>query len=99
MPEKYTLPTDTATDCCIIACLYTNYIRPVIGIALIIVIQPGSNNGDIIVSKITEGNGLGALRQRLDQEGASLKVLCNGSVSLIADIPFDFDEPHKGGRK
>ena len=58
-----------------------------------------SNNGSVTVSKITEGNGLSALRQRLEQEGASLKVLCDGSVSLLVDIPFDFDEVQKGGRK
>ena len=57
-----------------------------------------SDNGNVTVSKITEGNGLSALRQRLEQEGASLKVLCDNSVSLIVDIPFDFDEAQKGGR-
>ena len=57
-----------------------------------------SDNGGVTVSKITEGNGLSALRQRLEQEGASLKVLCDNGVSLIVDIPFDFDEPQKGGR-
>lgn len=58
-----------------------------------------SDNGSVSVSSITEGNGLSALRQRLEQEGASLKVLCDNSVSLIIDIPFDFDEVQKGGRK
>ena len=58
-----------------------------------------SNNGNVSVSNITEGNGLSALRQRLEQEGASLKVLCDNSVSLIIDIPFDLDESQKGGRK
>ena len=58
-----------------------------------------SNNGSVSVSSITEGNGLSALRQRLEQEGASLKVLCDNGVSLIVDIPFDFDEVQKGGRK
>lgn len=58
-----------------------------------------SDNGSVSVSSITEGNGLSALRQRLEQEGASLKVLCDKSVSLIVDIPFDFDEVQKGGRK
>ena len=57
-----------------------------------------SDNGGVTVSKITEGNGLGALRQRLEQEGASLKVLCDNSASLIVDIPFDLDETQKGGR-
>ena len=58
-----------------------------------------SDNGSVSVSSITEGNGLSALRQRLEQEGASLKVLFDKSVSLIVDIPFDLDEPQKGGRK
>ena len=58
-----------------------------------------SDNGSVSVSSITEGNGLSALRQRLEQEGASLKVLCDNSVSLIIDIPFDLDEYQKGGRK
>lgn len=58
-----------------------------------------SNNGSVTVSKITEGNGLSALRQRLEQEGASLKVLCGNSVSLIVNIPLDLDEAQKGGRK
>lgn len=58
-----------------------------------------SDNGSASVSNITEGNGLSALRQRLEQEGATLKVLCDNSVSLLVDIPFDFDEAQKGGRK
>ena len=57
------------------------------------------DNGGVSVSSITEGNGLSALRQRMDQEGATLKVLCDNSVSLLVDIPFDFDEVQKGGRK
>ena len=58
-----------------------------------------SDNGGVSVSSITEGNGLSALRQRLEQEGATLKVLCDNSVSLIVSIPFDLDEIQKGGRK
>ena len=58
-----------------------------------------SDNGSASVSNITEGNGLSALRQRLEHEGTSLKVLCDNSVSLIIDIPFDLDESQKGGRK
>lgn len=58
-----------------------------------------SDNGGVSVSSITEGNGLSSLRQRLEREGASLKVLCNNSVSLIIDIPFDLDNSQKGGRK
>ena len=58
-----------------------------------------SDNGSVFVSSITEGNGLSALRQRLEQEGASLKMLCGNSVSLIVDIPFDLDDSQKGGRK
>lgn len=58
-----------------------------------------SSNGSVPVSSITEGNGLSALRQRLEQEDASLKILCDNSVSLIVDIPFDFDEAQKGELK
>ena len=58
-----------------------------------------SDNGGVSVSSITEGNGLSSLRQRLEQEGASLRILCDNSVSLLVDIPFDFDEAQKGGRK
>ena len=58
-----------------------------------------SNNGSVSVSIITEGNGLSALRQRLEQEGASLEVCCSSGVSLLVDIPLDFDDPQKGGRK
>lgn len=57
-----------------------------------------SDNGSVSVSSITEGNGLSALRQRLEQEGASLKVFCDNGVSLIVNIPFDFYEAQKGGR-
>lgn len=58
-----------------------------------------SDNGCVSVSSITEGNGLSALRQRLEQEGASLEVRCDNRVSLIVAIPFDFDELQKGGQK
>ena len=58
-----------------------------------------SDKGGVSVSSITEGNDFNALRQRLEQEGTTLKVLCDNSVSLLVDIPFDFDEVHKGGRK
>ena len=58
-----------------------------------------SDNGGVTVSEITEGNGLSALRQRLEQEGASLTVRCGSGVSLIVDIPFDFGDAQKGGRK
>ena len=34
----------------------------------------------------------------MEQEGASLRILCDNSVFLIIDIPFDFDEAQKGGR-
>lgn len=58
-----------------------------------------SDNGGAAVSKITEGNGLSVLRQRLEQAGASLTILCNNGVTLIVDIPFDFDESQEGGQK
>ena len=36
---------------------------------------------------------------KAENTAASLEVCCNGSVSLLVDIPFDFDKPQKGGRK
>ena len=85
----------------------TNAVRHANATELMVKIEQGeksyhieiSDNGSVSVSSITEGNGLSALRQRLEQEGASLEVCCNGSVSLLVDIPFDFDKPQKGGRK
>ena len=57
-----------------------------------------SDNGSLPVSKIIEGNGLGTLRQQLEQEGASLEELCDGGVILLVEIPMDCDGPQKGGR-
>ena len=42
-----------------------------------------SDNGGVSVSSITEGNGLSALRQRLEQEGATLKVLCDNATTVF----------------
>jgi signal transduction histidine kinase len=46
-----------------------------------------SSNGIRRTSSITEGNGLGNLRRRLEQEGASLEIRCSGGVVLAVDIP------------
>lgn len=56
-----------------------------------------SDNGKVKVDKIVEGNGLSGLRQRLEQEGATLNVVCDNKVTLVIDIPFDIDESMKGG--
>ena len=54
-----------------------------------------SDNGGVSVSSITEGNGLSALRQRLEQEGATLKVLCDNSVSLLWIFPLILTKSRK----
>ncbi len=58
-----------------------------------------SSNGTIVDSEIREGSGLSGLRQRLEQEGASLKILYNPGVTLSVDIPTDIIETQKGGRQ
>lgn len=85
----------------------TNAVRHADATKLIVKIEPSndhyhieiSDNGDVAVSKINEGNGLSVLRQRLEQEGATLEVRCEGGVSLIVDIPFDIDEMQRGDLK
>ena len=51
-----------------------------------------SDNGTVSVYSVTEGSGLNNLRRRLEQEGATLQVKCDGGVVLIADIPSDRKE-------
>ena len=46
-----------------------------------------SNNGKTRVTSIKEGGGLSSLRRSLEQEGASLRIVCGDCVSLIVDIP------------
>lgn len=46
-----------------------------------------SSNGTKRVSSIREGNGLGNLRKRLEQEGASMEVRCDGGVTLLLTLP------------
>ena len=48
-----------------------------------------SDNGKTEVSTIQEGSGLSNLRKRLEQEGATLKVVCRGGVRLVLDLPAD----------
>lgn len=46
-----------------------------------------SDNGEGGIFSITEGSGLGALRRRLEQEGATLDITCDGHVVLHIDLP------------
>lgn len=46
-----------------------------------------SSNGTKTVSSIREGNGLGNLRRRLEQEGATMDVRCNDGVTLVLTLP------------
>ena len=46
-----------------------------------------SDNGTTPVTALTEGNGLGNLRRRLEQEGATLRIEAGEGVKLIAEIP------------
>ena len=48
-----------------------------------------SDNGNVQVSSVTEGSGLTNLRRRLEQDGASLQVICEEGVVLIADFPAE----------
>ena len=38
---------------------------------------------------ISEGSGLGTLRQKLEQEGATLEFKCTGRVTLILELPAE----------
>jgi anti-sigma regulatory factor (Ser/Thr protein kinase) len=48
-----------------------------------------TDNGTRPVSGIVEGSGLGNLRRRLEQEGASLKILNERGVVLVVALPSD----------
>ena len=48
-----------------------------------------SDNGNIPVPYVAEGNGLSNLRQRLEQEGATLQVKCENGVALIMELPAE----------
>lgn len=58
-----------------------------------------SDNGDTVVSEITEGTGLSALRKRLEQNGASMSILCDRHVTLSIRIPNKSQAIKKGGGK
>ena len=45
------------------------------------------NNGRTDVTDLREGGGLGDLRKRLEQEGAGMTILCDGSVTMKLTIP------------
>ena len=46
-----------------------------------------SDNGTAPVTELIEGNGLGNLRRRLEQEGATLSIECGTGVKLTAELP------------
>lgn len=46
-----------------------------------------SSNGKRCTQPVKEGNGLGNLRRRLEQEGAQMRVLCEDGVVLALTIP------------
>ena len=46
-----------------------------------------TDNGNERISSVIEGNGLSNLRKRLEQEGATLRILCEGGVALILELP------------
>lgn len=56
-----------------------------------------SCNGRNDITEIKEGDGLKGLRKSLEQEGASLKIECSGSVVLIVDLPEKKTDETEGG--
>ena len=46
-----------------------------------------SCSGSKEVTSVREGDGLSSLRRTLEQEGASMQVVCRGGVVLIVDLP------------
>ena len=48
-----------------------------------------SSNGKKPVPSLTEGNGLGNLRKRLEQEGATLELRYGNSVIMIVELPAE----------
>jgi len=55
-----------------------------------------SGNGTRSVSSVKEGDGLGNLRKRLEQEGGSLEIRCDGGVVLVVEIPDDGKKEDRG---
>lgn len=47
------------------------------------------DNGNVAVAAVTEGSGLSNLRNRLEQEGATLEIRCENGVTLVAEIPAE----------
>lgn len=56
-----------------------------------------SDNGGAGVRSVTEGDGLRNLRRRLEQEGASLQIVCRDGVVLLLELPGG--EKTEGGRE
>jgi len=57
-----------------------------------------TDNGTLPVFELTEGGGLGNLRKRLEQEGATLRIVCDGSVTLYAEFPVEGSSAEKEPR-
>lgn len=47
------------------------------------------NNGSLPDVPIREGEGLGSLRRRLEEEGATLSIRCGDRVRLVVEIPSE----------
>ncbi len=46
-----------------------------------------SDNGKMKAEKVKAGSGLGNLQVRLEEEGASMKIVCRNGVMLILELP------------
>ena len=51
-----------------------------------------TDNGDKLVENIREGVGLTGLRRRLEQEGATMTILCGQGVTLILELPKECEQ-------
>ena len=58
-----------------------------------------SDNGTARPESITESGGLSSLRKRLEQEGASLEILCQDGVRLLAELPLLSEDRKKEGKQ
>ena len=48
-----------------------------------------ADNGIIPVFSVTEGSGLGNLRRRLEQEGATLEIKYENGLVLVVELPYE----------
>ena len=56
-----------------------------------------SDNGGAPAAAVKEGGGLSALRQRLEQEGATMRISCADGVVLMIELPLSEKEQRKNG--